>query len=59
MIKLILTDMDGTFLNKEGDYNRTLFKEVKQKLKEKGRPLKKWLKISQTRTKEREECKLC
>ncbi|WP_312712067.1 hypothetical protein [Proteiniclasticum ruminis] len=23
------------------------------------RPLKKWLKISQTRTKEREECKLC
>ena len=36
MIKLILTDMDGTFLNKEGDYNRTLFKAVKKKLKEKG-----------------------
>jgi len=36
LIKLILTDMDGTFLNKEGDYNRNFFKEVKKKLKEKG-----------------------
>lgn len=36
MIRLILTDMDGTFLNKEGDYNRVLFKEMKRKLKEKG-----------------------
>jgi len=25
MIKLILTDMDGTFFNSEGDFNRKLF----------------------------------
>jgi hydroxymethylpyrimidine pyrophosphatase-like HAD family hydrolase len=30
MIKLILTDMDGTFLNSQGDFNRELFKQVKQ-----------------------------
>lgn len=36
MIKLILTDMDGTFLNRDGDYNRGLFKEVKAKLQERG-----------------------
>ncbi|MGY6036778.1 HAD family hydrolase [Aeromonas sp. AE23HZ002T15] len=28
MIKLIITDMDGTFLNSQGDYNRTLFRDV-------------------------------
>lgn len=28
MIKLIVTDMDGTFLNSQGDYNRELFKQV-------------------------------
>jgi len=29
MIKLIITDLDGTFLNSQGDYNRALFEEVK------------------------------
>ncbi len=28
MIKLIITDMDGTFLNSQGDYNRELFQKV-------------------------------
>ena len=28
MITLIITDMDGTFLNSRGDYNRALFAEV-------------------------------
>ena len=36
MIKLILTDMDGTFLNSQGDFNRELFKQVKQMMTEKG-----------------------
>ena len=36
MIKLILTDMDGTFLNSQGDFNRELFKKVKQMMEEKG-----------------------
>ena len=36
MIKLILTDMDGTFLNSQGDFNRELFKQVKQMMEEKG-----------------------
>ncbi|CZR06217.1 HAD-IIB family hydrolase [Trichococcus ilyis] len=36
MIKLILTDMDGTFLNSQGDFNRELFKQVKQLMTEKG-----------------------
>ncbi|AIQ46537.1 hydrolase [Paenibacillus sp. FSL R7-0273] len=36
MIKLILTDMDGTFLNSSGDFNRTLFKEVKEMMQEQG-----------------------
>lgn len=35
MIKLVLTDMDGTFLNNSGDYNRELYKEVKQLMEEK------------------------
>lgn len=36
MIKLILTDMDGTFLNNSGDFNRELYIEVKKIMKEKG-----------------------
>jgi Cof subfamily protein (haloacid dehalogenase superfamily) len=36
MIKLVLTDMDGTFLNNSGDFNRELYKEVKKIMKEKG-----------------------
>lgn len=36
MIKLVLTDMDGTFLNNSGDFNRELFKDVKIMMKEKG-----------------------
>lgn len=34
MIKLVLTDMDGTFLNEKGDFNRTLYKEVKTLIEE-------------------------
>lgn len=30
MIKLIITDLDGTFLNSHGDYNRRLFPTVKK-----------------------------
>ncbi|WP_318503891.1 HAD family hydrolase [Bacillus sp. T3] len=36
MIKLVLTDMDGTFLNNHGDFNRELYKDVKEIMKEKG-----------------------
>ena len=36
MIKLVLSDMDGTFLNNSGDFNRDLYKEVKKIMKEKG-----------------------
>lgn len=36
MIKLVLTDMDGTFLNNQGDFNRELYKDVKKIMKEKG-----------------------
>lgn len=35
MIKLVITDMDGTFLNSKGDFNRTLYKETKKIMKEK------------------------
>lgn len=35
MIKLIITDMDGTFLNSQGDYNREMFKEIKQLMADK------------------------
>lgn len=35
MIKLVLTDMDGTFLNNNGDFNRKLYQDVKQLMKEK------------------------
>lgn len=34
MIKLIITDMDGTFLNSHGDYNRELFQTVVNVMKE-------------------------
>lgn len=36
MIKLILSDMDGTFLNRQGDFNRKLFQELQVLLKETG-----------------------
>ncbi|MFD1363648.1 HAD family hydrolase [Lentibacillus salinarum] len=36
MIKLVLTDMDGTFLNNDGDFNRELYQDVKQMMNEKG-----------------------
>lgn len=36
MVKLVVTDMDGTFLRSDGDFNRELFKEVRDVMKEKG-----------------------
>jgi Cof subfamily protein (haloacid dehalogenase superfamily) len=36
LIKLVLTDMDGTFLNNRGDFNRELYKDVKKIMQEKG-----------------------
>lgn len=36
MIKLLLTDMDGTFLNNSGDLKREQFKDVKKLMREKG-----------------------
>ena len=36
MIKLIITDMDGTFLNSHGDYNRDLFQQVVKTMREHG-----------------------
>lgn len=36
MIKLVLTDMDGTFLNNNGDFNRELYMDVKNLMKDKG-----------------------
>ena len=36
MIKLIVTDMDGTFLDDNKNYNKTLFAEVKKLIREKG-----------------------
>lgn len=36
MIKLIITDMDGTFLNSQGDYNRELFQHVLTLMNKKG-----------------------
>lgn len=35
MIKLVITDLDGTFLNSKGDYDRALFAEVRQLMQEK------------------------
>lgn len=36
MIKLVLSDMDGTFLNNNGGFNRELYKDVKKIMEEKG-----------------------
>ncbi|MCM3701296.1 HAD family hydrolase [Paenibacillus macerans] len=36
MIKLVLTDMDGTFLNNNGEFNRELYKDVQKMMKEQG-----------------------
>ncbi len=36
MIKLIITDLDGTFLNSHGDYNRELFVQVVATMREHG-----------------------
>lgn len=36
MIKSVLTDMDGTFLHNDGEYNRDLYKHAKTLMKEKG-----------------------
>lgn len=36
MIKLIISDLDGTFLNNQGDYDRELFAEVRQLMQQKG-----------------------
>ncbi|MFS0782925.1 HAD family hydrolase [Bacillus sp. 1P06AnD] len=36
MIKLVLSDMDGTFLNNRGDFNRDLYQIAKKMMKEKG-----------------------
>jgi len=36
MIKLIITDLDGTFLNSKGDYDRPLFAKVRALMVEKG-----------------------
>ncbi|MBD3861619.1 Cof-type HAD-IIB family hydrolase [Bacillus sp. 28A-2] len=35
MIKLIITDLDGTFLNRKGDYDREFFQSVKNLMVEK------------------------
>lgn len=29
MIKLVITDMDGTFLDSKGEYNREFYQEIK------------------------------
>ncbi|CQR55655.1 HAD-IIB family hydrolase [Paenibacillus riograndensis] len=36
MIKLVLTDMDGTFLNSNGDFNRELYQDVKKIMQKQG-----------------------
>lgn len=36
VIKLIISDLDGTFLNSQGDYDRKLYAEVRQLMQEKG-----------------------
>ena len=36
MIKLIISDLDGTFLNSQGDYDRQLYAEVRQLMQQKG-----------------------
>lgn len=34
MIKLILTDMDGTFLDSNSNFNRTFFQEIQTLMKQ-------------------------
>lgn len=34
MIKLVITDLDGTFLNNQGDFDRTLFEKTKRVMEE-------------------------
>ncbi|WP_404346317.1 HAD-IIB family hydrolase [Yersinia kristensenii] len=36
MLKLITPDQDGTFLDDKGDYNRTLFQDIKEIMSQKG-----------------------
>lgn len=36
MIKLIITDLDGTFLNRDGDYNRARFPQIKRLMQQQG-----------------------
>lgn len=36
MIKLIITDLDGTFLNSQGDFDRVLFAEINALMQQKG-----------------------
>ncbi|MFU0761785.1 Cof-type HAD-IIB family hydrolase [Staphylococcus pasteuri] len=36
MFKLVVTDMDGTFLNSEGSFNREKFQQLSTQLKDKG-----------------------
>ena len=36
VIKLIISDLDGTFLNSQGDYDRRLYAEVRQLMQETG-----------------------
>ncbi len=36
MIKSVITDLDGTFLNSQGDYDRALFAEVSAMMTAKG-----------------------
>lgn len=36
MIKLIITDLDGTFLNRSGDYNRQRFTQIKSLMQQQG-----------------------
>ncbi|MGG0825070.1 HAD family hydrolase [Paenibacillus turicensis] len=36
MIKLVLTDMDGTFLNRSGEFNKQLYQDVKKIMKKQG-----------------------
>ena len=36
MIKLVLTDMDGTFLNSNGSFNKKLYQETKELMDKKG-----------------------
>lgn len=35
MIKLVISDLDGTFLNSKGDFDREMYKEVRKLMKKK------------------------